>query len=63
MAPSVFFGVIAVLVPLRINSLGGGAGVVAAGFMAGAAFEAVLSAWVGRVSDRVGRLRPYVIGM
>src|SRR3954471_4259542 len=36
MAPSVFFGVIAVLVPLRINSLGGGAGVVAAGFMAGA---------------------------
>ena len=26
MAPSVFFGVIAVLVPLRINSLGGGAG-------------------------------------
>ena len=63
MAPSVFFGVIAVLVPLRINSLGGGAGVVAAGFMAGAAFEAVLSAWVGRVSDRVGRLRPYVIGL
>jgi MFS family permease len=63
MAPSVFFGVIAVLVPLRINSLGGGPGIVAAGFMAGAAFEAVLSAWVGRVSDRVGRLRPYVIGM
>jgi MFS family permease len=63
MAPSVFFGVIAVLIPLRINSLGGGAGVVAAGFMAGAAFEAVVSAWVGRVSDRVGRLRPYVIGM
>jgi MFS family permease len=63
MAPSVFFGVIAVLIPLRINDLGGGAGVVAAGFMGGAAFEAVLSAWVGRVSDRVGRLRPYVIGM
>jgi MFS family permease len=63
MAPSVFFGVIAVLIPLRIHNLGGGAGVVAAGFMAGAAFEAVLSAWVGRVSDRVGRLRPYVIGM
>jgi MFS family permease len=63
MAPSVSFGVIAVLVPLRINHLGGGAGVVAGGFMAGAVFEAVLSAWVGRVSDRVGRLRPYVIGM
>jgi MFS family permease len=63
MAPSVLFGVMAVLVPLRINNLGGGAGVVAAGFMAGAAFEAVLSAWVGRVSDRVGRSRPYALGM
>src|SRR4051794_27987194 len=40
MAPSVLFGVMAVLVPLRINDLGGGAGVVAAGFMAGAAVEA-----------------------
>jgi MFS family permease len=63
MAPSVLFGVMAVLIPLRINHLGGGAGVVAAGFMAGAAFEAVLSAWIGRVSDRVGRARPYVVGM
>jgi MFS family permease len=63
MAPSVLFGVIAVLLPLRINDLGGGAGVVAGGFMAGAAIEAVLAAWVGRLSDRVGRLRPYVAGM
>src|SRR3954452_7481574 len=63
MAPSVLFGVMAVLIPLRIHNLGGGAGVVAAGFMVGAAFEGVLSAWVGRFSDRVGRLRPYVIGM
>src|SRR5215213_287856 len=37
MAPSVLFGVMAVLIPLRIHTLGGGAGVVAAGFMAGAA--------------------------
>ena len=63
MAPSVLFGVMAVLIPLRIHDLGGGAGVVAGGFMAGAAFEAVLSAWVGRVSDRVGRFRPYLAGM
>ncbi len=63
MAPSVLFGVMAVLIPLRIHDLGGGAGVVAAGFMAGAAFEASLSAWVGRVSDRVGRVRPYLSGM
>jgi MFS family permease len=63
MAPSILFGVIAVLLPLRIDDLGGGAGVVAGGFMAGAALEAVLAAWVGRVSDRVGRLRPYAVGM
>jgi MFS family permease len=63
MAPSVLFGVMAVLIPLRIHHLGGGAGVVAGGFMAGAGFEAALSAWVGRVSDRVGRARPYFAGM
>jgi MFS family permease len=63
MAPSALFGVVAVLIPLRIDDLGGGAGVVAAGFMAGAALEAVLAAWVGRLSDRVGRLRPYAAGM
>src|SRR3954451_14631124 len=63
MAPSVLFGVMAVLIPLRIHDLGGGAAVVAGGFMVGAAFEASLSAWVGRVSDRVGRARPYFAGM
>jgi MFS family permease len=63
MAPSMLFGVMAVLIPLRIHDLGGGAGVVAGGFMAGAAVEAALSAWVGRISDRVGRARPYFGGM
>ncbi|HEX6456925.1 MAG TPA: MFS transporter, partial [Solirubrobacterales bacterium] len=41
--PSVMFGAIEVLVPLRIDSLGGGHGVIAAGFIAGAALEAVLA--------------------
>jgi MFS family permease len=63
MAPSVLFGVMAVLIPLRIHDLGGGPGVVAGGFMAGAGVEAALSAWVGRVSDRIGRTRPYFAGM
>ena len=62
-APSAMFGVVEVLVPLRIDELGGGAGLVAAGFTAGAAIEAILSPAVGRVSDRVGRLRPYALGM
>ena len=62
-APSAMFGVIAVLVPLRIDELGGGAGLVAAGFMVGAGLEAMLAPLVGRLSDRVGRLRPYMTGM
>jgi MFS family permease len=61
--PSVMFGAIEVLVPLRIDSLGGGHGVIAAGFVAGAGLEAVLAPIAGRLSDRVGRRTPYVIGM
>ncbi|MFL5898379.1 MAG: MFS transporter [Solirubrobacterales bacterium] len=61
--PSVMFGAIEVLVPLRIDSLGGGHGVIAAGFIAGAALEAMLAPFAGRLSDRVGRRSPYVIGL
>jgi MFS family permease len=62
-APSAMFGVIEVLIPLRIDALGGGAGLVAAGFMVGAGLEATLAPMAGRLSDRVGRLRPYTTGM
>jgi MFS family permease len=62
-APSAMFGVVEVLIPLRIDALGGGAALVAAGFMVGAGLEAVLAPLVGRLSDRVGRLRPYTTGM
>lgn len=61
--PSVMFGAIEVLVPLRIDALGGGHGVIAAGFVTGAALEAVLAPLAGRFSDRVGRRTPYVVGM
>jgi MFS family permease len=61
--PSVMFGAIEVLVPLRIDSLGGGHGVIAAGFIAGAGLEAVLAPLAGRFSDRVGRRMPYVVGL
>jgi MFS family permease len=61
--PSVMFGAIEVLVPLRINSLGGGHSVIAAGFIAGAGLEAVLAPVAGRLSDRVGRRLPYVSGL
>jgi MFS family permease len=61
--PSMMFGAIEVLVPLRIDALGGGHAVIAAGFIAGAALEAVLAPLSGRLSDRVGRRLPYVIGL
>jgi MFS family permease len=61
--PSVMFGAIEVLVPLRIAALGGGHGVIAAGFIAGAALEAVLAPLAGRLSDRIGRRMPYVAGL
>ena len=61
--PSVMFGAIEVLVPLRIDALGGGHGVIAAGFIAGAGLEAVLAPLAGRFSDRVGRRTPYVVGL
>ena len=57
------FGAVEVLVPLRINELGGGHVAIAAGFIAAAALEAVLSPAAGRFSDRVGRRMPFVIGI
>jgi MFS family permease len=61
--PSVMFGAIEVLVPLRIDALGGGHGVIAGGFIAGAGLEAMLAPIAGRLSDQIGRRAPYVIGL
>ncbi|HET7121550.1 MAG TPA: MFS transporter [Solirubrobacterales bacterium] len=61
--PSVMFGAIEVLVPLRMDALGGGHGLIAGGFIAGAGLEAMLAPLAGRLSDRVGRRMPYVIGL
>ena len=56
------FGAVELLVPLRIDELGGGHVAIAAGFIAGAGLEAVLAPIAGRYSDRVGRRLPFVIG-
>lgn len=61
--PSVMFGAIEVLVPLRIDDLGGSHGLIAGGFIGGAALEAVLAPLAGRISDRVGRRTPFVTGL
>lgn len=62
-SPSLMFGAIEVLLPLRINVLGGGHTVIAVGFIGGAAIESVLAPLAGRLSDRVGRRAPYILGM
>jgi MFS family permease len=61
--PSLMFGAVELLVPLRIDELGGGHVAIAGGFIAAAALEAVLAPTVGRYSDRVGRRMPFVIGI
>ena len=61
--PSLMFGAIEVLVPLRIDELGGGHALIAVGFIGGAALEAGLAPFSGRISDRVGRRLPYVVGL
>lgn len=60
--PSTMFGAVEVLVPLRIDELGGGHGLIAGGFIAGATLEAVLAPFSGRYSDRVGRRGPIMVG-
>lgn len=61
--PSLMFGAVEVLVPLRVDELGGGHVAIAGGFIAGAALEAGLAPIAGRYSDRVGRRMPYVTGI
>jgi MFS family permease len=61
--PSLMFGAVEVLVPLRIDELGGGHVAIAGGFIVGAALEAGLAPIAGRYSDRVGRRIPFVTGI
>jgi MFS family permease len=54
--PSLLFGTLAVLVPLRLGDLGWGAVAIGALFIGAASIETVLAPLLGRVSDRRGRL-------
>jgi MFS family permease len=54
--PAFLFGIVSVLVPLRLGDLGWGAVAIAAIFVAGASIEMVGAPVVGRLSDRRGRL-------
>jgi len=52
------FGVLDVLAPLRLNSLGASAVVIGAAFLGASALETALSPLAGRLSDRRGALTP-----
>ncbi len=56
--PALLFGVLIVLVPLRLNDFGWGAVGIGAVFLATTALEVVLNPLLGRYSDRRGRLQP-----
>jgi MFS family permease len=61
--PSLTAGVIEVLVPLRIDDLGGSSTLIAGGFVVGAGIEAIFAPISGRYSDRAGRRPPFVGGI
>jgi MFS family permease len=61
--PGLAFGVLDVLVPLRLDDLGAGEAVVAATFLASAAVEGGMSPIVGRVADRRGAFVPIRVGL
>ena len=56
--PALLFGTIALLVPLALDDGGFSAFAIGAVFLGAGVIEAGLNPLVGRLSDRVGRLRP-----
>jgi MFS family permease len=63
MLPAIVSGVLNVLAPLQLHKLGAGAGVIGVTFLVGAGLEAIVSPWVGHLSDRHGRLLPLRLGL
>ncbi|HYH58341.1 MAG TPA: MFS transporter [Thermoleophilaceae bacterium] len=61
--PALAAGVMNVLVPLRLDALGAAGVAIGGTYLVAAAFEAVISPVVGRISDRRGRLVPIRFGL
>jgi len=63
MLPGLAFGVVDVLAPLRLNTLGASALAISATFLAASAIEAVLAPVTGRISDRRGPYAPVRVAL
>lgn len=56
--PAILFGMLAVLAPLALDEAGWGVLAIAAAYFAAGLVEAVINPFLGRATDRVGRLLP-----
>jgi MFS family permease len=63
MLPSAVFGLVNVLIPLRLDELGAGAAAIAAVFLVAVVLEAGLSPVAGRLADSRGPLTPARAGL
>ena len=61
--PGLMFGAFGVLISLRLDALGAAATGVAAVFLVSAGLEAAVSPFVGRLSDRHGRIAPVLVAL
>jgi MFS family permease len=61
--PALLFGTVSVLAPLRLSALGFGAVGIGAVFLGTAALEAVNNVVIGRITDRIGPLRPVLVAL
>ena len=59
--PALLFGTMSVLAPLRLEELGFTAVAIGALWLCTAAVEATANPLVGRITDRVGRIRPMMV--
>jgi MFS family permease len=63
MLPGFLFGTLGVLAPLRLSDLGFGSLAIGATWLVATAIEAVVSPFLGRVSDRRGHVLPLACGL
>jgi MFS family permease len=61
--PALLFGVLGVLAPLRLDELGLGSLAIGAVFLTAAGIEGLASPFIGRFSDRRGRIAPLRAGL